>query len=141
MADCILIHALTLAVLGSWGERRAVYIFPSLPPLLQLDVSSAPQFLFYFSTKSMGFKKQSGSGKAGKLPQGAGIPQLLPGKSHGTDSASHNSYCGKGTRGSDPQQVPAPESWCQSVLPGQFTVLGASWSLRVTLPGLQTITY
>lgn len=35
------------------------------------DGSSAPQFLFYFSTKSVGFERQGGCGKAGKLAQGA----------------------------------------------------------------------
>lgn len=87
-------------------------------------VSSAPRFLFYFSTKSMGSKRQPGSSRQ-SLAQGSGILQLLPGRSHRLDPASHASYCGKGTRGSEPQQAPAAQSWCQPVLPGQLT-----WSAR-----------
>lgn len=113
-----------LNISGSWSsgvrEGLATYFHPFLFCSSQ-HVSSAPHFLFYFSTKSMGCKRHAVSGKAGNLTQGSGILQLLPGKSHRPDSASPGSYCGKGTRGLDPQQAPAPQSWCQPLLPGQFT--------------------
>lgn len=109
------------------------------------DGSSAPQFLFYFSTKSVGFERQGGCGKAGRVDverQGSWHRELNISAASWKEPQARFclpcSYCGKGIRGLDPQQEPAPEPWCQ---PEKFTVPGASWSHRVTLPGLQTIAY
>lgn len=134
VADCILIHALTLAILDSQGCLQ-IFIPSSSAP-----VKMAAQHHSFFSTSQQNL--WASRGRVDVERQGSWHRELNISAASWKEPQARFclpcSYCGKGIRGLDPQQEPAPEPWCQ---PEKFTVPGASWSHRVTLPGLQTIAY